>query len=113
MPQTGTQRTNAWKKKKGERMKAVISDLLDDVDILVTKPKDGKQVITFDMGRQTAEALELVARAQGTTLDKLMRGSITKNIREAARLKMVKESHERRAKIEELKAEVVRLRAGK
>ena len=110
MALTGTQRTNAWRKKKGERMEAVIEDLMDDVDILVTKPKGGKQIVTFDMGRQTAEALELVAAAQGTTLDAIMRNAITKNIREAARLKMVKDRHDRLAKIEELKAEVVRLR---
>ena len=111
MAKTGVQRTTEWRKKKGERMQAVIKDLLDDVDILVTRPKDGKQVVTFDMGRQTADALELVAAAQGTTLDKLMRGSITKNIREAARLKMVKDSHERQVKIAELREEQRKLQA--
>ena len=44
---------------------AVIKDLLDDVDILVTRPKDGKQIITFDMGRQTAEALAMMMVCTG------------------------------------------------
>ena len=51
-------------------------------------------VITFDMAQTTNEALELVAQAQGKTLDEILRGVITKNLKLAAKLNVVKANHE-------------------
>ena len=51
-----------------------LDHLLADVDIIPEK-RDGKWFITWDMSAYTAGALELIAQAQGKTLDELMRAA--------------------------------------
>ena len=114
MAKTGVQRTTEWRKRKAERERAEMQDvlniLLDDVDIIVTAPKDGKQRVTFDMGKDTAAALAMVAEAQGKTLDAIMRGAIETRLQEAAKLRIVKDRHDRQTKIAELRADQERIR---
>ena len=96
--------------KNRRELAAMLDNLIDDVEIF-TEWKDGKRVVTFDMAKTTNEALELVAQAQGKTLDEILRGVITKHLKEGAKLKMVKEGHERRAKIAELREDQRKLQA--
>ena len=62
-----------------ERALEVIDHLLGDVDI-VPERRDGKWFITYDMGVDTAAALEVLAQAQGKSLDQLMRAGLARSI---------------------------------
>ena len=119
--------------KKRKELLAYIDDQIDDVEVIITNPEPGKQRITYEMGVDTLAALEMVAIAQGTTFDAIMRAVITKNLLEAAKLRQVKEWAQRAAardqqraererhaqeaqaartaEIEELEADLARLRA--
>ena len=124
MPLTGDKKRAATLKaqrifiaKEKKQLQATLDGYLDDVDIF-TEWKDGKRVVTFDMGKDTNDALELVAAAQGKTLDEILRGVVAKNLKEAAKLKLVKDKHEARgrqdartAQIEELRREQAALQA--
>ena len=90
--------------KKRAELAAIIDDLIDDVDIIITRPENGKQRVTFDMGKDTEAALVLVAAAHGTTLDAIMRGVIARQIGEGAKLRQVKEWAQRAADREQQRA---------
>ena len=86
MPLTGDKKRAATLKaqrifiaKEKKQLQATLDGYLDDVKIIM-EWKDGKRVVTFDMAKTTNDALELVAAAQGTTLDVILRGVISKNL---------------------------------
>ena len=112
MPLTGERKREATRRaqavlneRKREELGAILDNLIDDVEIFITRPESGKQRVTFDMGADTQAALEMVAAAQGTTLDAIMRGVITKNLLEGAKLRQVKAWAQRAAAREEQRAE--------
>ena len=100
MPLTGDKKRAATLKaqriymtKERKKLQATLDGYLDDVDIIL-EWKDGKRVVTLAMSKTTNDALELVARTQGKTLDEILRGVIAKNLKEAAKLKLVKDKHD-------------------
>ena len=93
MQTQGAKDQRAYREREKAKVLAILDDLLDDVDIF-TEWKDGKRVVTFDMGKDTNAALELVAAAQGKTLDQILRGVVAKSLKEGAKLKLVKDKHE-------------------
>ena len=110
MPLTGDKKRAATLKaqrifiaKEKKQLQATLDGYLDDVKIIM-EWKDGKRVVTFDMAKTTNDALELVAAAQGTTLDVILRGVISKNLLEGAKLLQVKERAQRAAAREEQRA---------
>ena len=111
MPLTGQKKLEATKRgqvklqeKKREELASIIDDLMDDVEVFITRTENGKQRVTFDMGADTQAALEMVASAKGTTLDAILRGVISKNLLEAAKLRQVKEWAQRAAAREQQRA---------
>ena len=79
---------------QASRRKAMemIDHLLDDVDIFPER-RDGKLFITYDMGVDTAAALEKLANAQGLTLDQLMRRSLARSIEAGKKLADMKANY--------------------
>ena len=81
--------TNAWRARKRERLAAELDNLLDDLDVLRGPVIDGKRVITFDASPATWEGLELFAKAQGKTLDQVLKGVIARHLVEGAKIRKV------------------------
>ena len=48
---------------------------------------DGKRAITFDASPATWEGLELFAKAQGKTLDQVLKGIIARHLVEGAKIR--------------------------
>lgn len=112
MPLTGERKRLANQRGKAKmneksraELAAILDNLIDDVDVIVTKPRGGKQRVTFDMGKDTQAALELVAAAQGTTLDAVLRDVIDRQLTIAAKLQQLKRREQRAAAREEQRAE--------
>ena len=89
------QRQREYQKRRRGQFAEMLDHYLDDVDI-ITEWKDGKRVVTFDMGVDTNAALEAIAKARGTTLDDILRGVVDKNLKQAVKLQEVKERYQQR-----------------
>ena len=75
--------------KKRAELEAILDNLIDDLDILRGPVVDGKRVITFDASPATWEGLELFAKAQGQTLDQVLKGVIARHLVEGAKIRKV------------------------
>ena len=73
-------------RKSGE-LQAILDNLIDDLDILRGPVVDGKRAITFDASPATWEGLELFAKAQGKTLDQVLKGIIARHLVEGAKIR--------------------------
>lgn len=95
--------TNAEKQANyRERFKDALAERIDDLwnDVLITEErKDGKQIVTFNAPQEVWDDLETVAKAQGTSMDALIRAAIDKNVRQAARWQELKARKEGQGKI--------------
>ena len=64
------QRTFKMKKRMAKALKGkVAEDIINDVQVLVSRAENGNLIITFDMSPETEAVLELYCQNKGFTLD--------------------------------------------